>query len=148
MRVRLLAAAGGGLLFTSLLPGCGLAFGHEDVEVPNGAPGTESARDDAVIPDHNVSDDDTLIVVDDGAEIDEDCGGREVVVTADDAAVVLHGGCGLVRASGRGSTVDVGSADKIVLIGVDNIVSFASGDPEVVNHGRNTTVTEGGVARK
>ncbi|WP_017572744.1 DUF3060 domain-containing protein [Nocardiopsis halotolerans] len=147
MRVRLLAAAGGGLLLTCLLPGCGLASGHEDVEPPNGAPGTEDAAEGPAMPDHNVSTDDVLIVVDDGAEVSEDCGDREVVVTADDAVVVLHGSCGLVRATGRGSTVDVGSADKIVLVGVDNTVSFASGDPEVINHGRNTDVVQGGAAR-
>lgn len=141
-------AAGGGLLLTGLLPGCGLALGHEDVEQPNGAPGTEDASDEPAMPRHNVSTEDVLIVVDDGAEVSEDCGDREVVVTADDAVVVLHGACGLVRATGRGSTVDVGSADKIVLVGVDNRVSFASGEPEVINHGRNTTVAEGGTAQR
>ncbi|NKY99121.1 DUF3060 domain-containing protein [Nocardiopsis dassonvillei subsp. albirubida] len=150
MRVRLLVAAGGGLLITGLLPGCGLAFGHEDVEPPNGAPGTEGAsgEDGPDMPKHNVSTEDVLIVVDDGAEVSEDCGEREVVVTADEAVVVLHGDCGLVRATGRGSTVDVGSADKIVLVGVDNRISFASGEPEVINHGRNTTVAEGGTAQR
>ncbi len=148
MKVRLLVAVGGCLLLASFLSACGLAFGEEGVEQPRGAPGTGEATDEAVIPDHNVSDDERLIVVDDGAEVSEDCANREVIVTADHAVVVLHGGCGLVRATGRGSTVDVGSADKIVLIGVDNTVSFSSGDPEVINHGRNTTVTEGGVARE
>ncbi|WP_159941063.1 MULTISPECIES: DUF3060 domain-containing protein [unclassified Nocardiopsis] len=145
MKVRRLVAAGGGLLLVSLLPGCGLAF--EDVEEPRGAPGTEGAAGEAALPEHNVSDAEFLIVVDDGARLSEDCADREVVVTADDAVVVLHGDCGLVRATGRGSTVEVGSADKIVLVGVDNTVSFASGDPEVINQGRNTFVTEGGSAR-
>ncbi|PDP88719.1 hypothetical protein CQJ94_02950 [Glycomyces fuscus] len=148
MRVRLLVAAGSGLLLTGLLPGCGLAFGQEEVEPPKGAPGTEDASDEPAMPRHNVSTQDMLIVVDDGAEVSEDCGDREVVVTADDAVVVLHGDCGLVRATGRGSTVDVGSADKIVLVGVDNRVSFASGEPEVINQGRNTTVAEGGTAQR
>ncbi|MFD3683451.1 DUF3060 domain-containing protein [Nocardiopsis sp. NPDC058631] len=150
MRVRYLVGAGGALvsatLTTALLTGCGLAFGQDEPGEPPGAPLPEGATREAVVPEHNVINDDVLIIVDDGAEVSEECGDREVVVAADDAVVVLDGDCGLVRATGRGSTVDVGSADKIVLVGVDNTVSFASGDPEVINHGRNTTVTEGGSA--
>ncbi|MEE2038451.1 DUF3060 domain-containing protein [Nocardiopsis sp. CT-R113] len=150
MRVRYLLGAGGALvsasLSTALLTGCGLAFGQDGPDEPQGAPTPEGAAQEAVVPEHNVINDDVLIIVDDGAQVSEECGDREVVVSADDAVVVLDGDCGLVRATGRGSTVDVGSADKIVLVGVDNTVSFASGDPEVINHGRNTTVTEGGSA--
>lgn len=149
MRVRLLVSVGAGLLATCLLSGCGLPLGSEEhVEPPSGAPGTGGAASEDEVPEHNVSNDEALIVVDDGAEVREDCGDREVVVTADDAVIVLHGDCGLVRATGRGSSVDVGSADKIVLVGVDNTVSFASGTPEVVNQGRNTTVAEGGNAQE
>jgi hypothetical protein len=150
MRVRYLVGAGGALvsasLATVLLTGCGTAFGQEESAEPAVLPTPEEAAHEAAVPEHNVINEDVLIIVDDGAQVSEECGDREVVVTADDAVVVLDGDCGLVRATGRGSTVDVGSADKIVLVGVNNTVSFASGDPEVINHGRNTTVTEGGSA--
>lgn len=148
MRVRLLVVAGSGLLLASSLAGCGLAFGDGGAEEPRGAPGAREATEGVGAPDRNVINDEVLIIVDDGAELHEECGEREVVVSADDAVVVLDGSCGLVRATGRGSTIDVGSADKIVLVGVDNAVSFASGDPEVINHGRNTTVSEGGDAQE
>lgn len=150
MRVRYLVGAGGALvsasLTTVLLTGCGLAFGQDEADGPPHHPTPEGAANEAVDPEHNVINDEILIIVDDGAEVSEECGDREVVVSADDAVVVLDGECGLVRATGRGSVVDVGSADKIVLVGVDNTVSFAGGDPEVINRGRNTTVTEGGTA--
>lgn len=144
MRARLQLVACGAVLFGTVLTGCGLAFGREQVEGPDLPPGADAVT----IPEENVDADDVIIVVDDGSEVHEECAGREVVVSADDAVVVLDGTCGVVRATGRGSTVDVGSADKIVLVGVDNTISFADGEPTIVNQGRNTTVAEGGVARK
>jgi hypothetical protein len=145
MRVRLLAAAGGVLVLGSLLGGCGPNPDRagEAGEAAQG-PGAGGRDDDEVV--RAVDDEHELIIVDNGAEVREDCDGREVVVTADDAHVVLDGACTLVKATGRGTTVNVGSADKIVLVGVDNRVAFATGDPEVINHGRNTTVVEGGSA--
>lgn len=134
------------VVLTFLLSGCDLRdSAEEEAEDPQGAPGTDHTSDD-LGPEQNVSDDDVVIVVEDGTEVHQDCQGREVRVTADDAAVVLDGPCGLVRTSGRGTTVDVGTATKIVLVGVDNTVSFAEGEPEVVNQGRNTSVKEGGTA--
>ncbi|MDE3720344.1 DUF3060 domain-containing protein [Nocardiopsis sp. N85] len=145
MRARLQVAAGGTVLLSTLLTaGCGLALGREEVQGPPLPPGADAVT----IPEENVDTADVLVVVDDGSQIHAECAGREVVISADDAVVVLDGACGLVRTTGRGSTVDVGSADKIVLVGVDNTVSFAGGDPEVVNHGRNTTVAEGGSAEE
>ncbi|MFJ9552687.1 DUF3060 domain-containing protein [Nocardiopsis sp. NPDC101807] len=148
MRVRYLVGAGGALvsasLATVLLTGCGTAFGQDESDEPAVPPTPEDAAHEAAVPEHNVINEDVLIIVDDGAEVSEECGDREVVVTADDAVVVLDGDCGLVRATGRGSTVDVGSADKIVLVGVDNTVSFASGDPVDKTQARTTTVTVGG----
>ncbi|WP_436891899.1 DUF3060 domain-containing protein [Nocardiopsis dassonvillei] len=144
MRARLQVAAGGAVLLAAALAGCGPALGREQIEGPDLPPGTDAVT----IPEENVDAADVLIVVDDGSEIHEACEGREVVVSADDAVVVLDGTCGVVRTTGRGSTVDVGSADKIVLVGVDNTVSFAGGDPKIVNQGRNTTVAEGGVAEQ
>ena len=145
MRVRLLAVAGGIAVLGSLLTGCGLAFGGAD-EAEGAAHGPSAGGPGDEETEQAVDDEYELVIVDNGAEVREDCGNREVVVTADDANVVLDGACGLVKASGRGTTVNVGSADKIVLVGVDNEVAFASGDPEVINHGRNTTVVEGGSA--
>nr|WP_262391355.1 DUF3060 domain-containing protein [Nocardiopsis sp. CNR-923] len=122
----------------SALVGCAPARGGSDVAHP--------LRVGADAQSSPVNDDDTLVVAEDGAELHQDCDEREIVVTADDAVVVLDGPCGLVKASGRNTTVDVGSAVRIVLVGVDNTVSYAAGDPEVINHGRNTSVAEGGVA--
>ncbi|MBB5489355.1 DUF3060 domain-containing protein [Nocardiopsis metallicus] len=113
-------------------------------DLGQGSRGEESGADAA---EDNVVNDEVILVVDNGTQVHEDCANRKVVVSADDAVVVLDGPCGLVKATGRNSVVEVGAADKIVLVGVDNQVSFASGDPEVVNQGRNTTVSEGGSAQ-
>ncbi|GHC87933.1 hypothetical protein GCM10007079_32500 [Nocardiopsis terrae] len=142
---RLLGAAGGAVLVGFLGAGCG--FGpdrDEPVEVVH-TPGPDQGRDERD-PEVSVTNDEVIVIVEDGADVHDECANREVVVSADDATVVLDGECGLVRATGRGSVVEVGAAEKIVLVGVDNQVSFASGDPEVVNQGRNTTVSEGGTA--
>ncbi len=140
---RLLGIAGGAVLAGLLVAGCDSASGSDDLDEV--APTPELGRDrDQELP---VTNDEVIVVADDGAEIHEDCADREVVVTADDALVVLDGDCGLVKATGRNSVVEVGTAVKIVLVGVDNQVSFASGEPEVVNQGRNTTVSEGGAAQ-
>ena len=150
MRVRQLAVTSGAVLLTFFLGGCELSFLESGQKSDNEAAGADDiaggGRDDTE-PEHNTSNDDMLLVVDDGSEVYDDCGQREIVVTADDAVVVLDGSCGQVRAAGRGSTVDVGSADRIVLVGVDNRISFAEGDPEIINRGRNTTVTQGGAAK-
>ncbi|MFI6576493.1 DUF3060 domain-containing protein [Nocardiopsis sp. NPDC050513] len=138
MKVRLLATTGVLLIGASSLVGCAQARGGS--ELPDPLPVGADAQPSPV------SDEDTLVVSDDGAQVHQNCDDREIVVTADDAVVVLDGPCGLVKASGRNTTVDVGSAVRIVLVGVDNTVSFASGDPEVINHGRNTAVAQGGVA--
>ncbi|WP_116245244.1 DUF3060 domain-containing protein [Nocardiopsis sp. FIRDI 009] len=144
MKVQLLATTGVLLVGVSLLVGgCALGRGGAEVAGSPGVPAAPTGVDPSPGP---VSDEDTLVVDDDGAEVHQDCDDREIVVSADDAVVVLDGPCGLVRATGRGTTVDVGSAERIVLVGVDNTISFASGEPEVINHGRNTSVVEGGVA--
>lgn len=143
---RVLGATGGAVLMGLLMAGCGLDLGRDDLDEVSPPPGLGQGQEDEE-PEGNVTNDEVIVVVDDGAEIHEDCANREVVVSADDALVVLDGACGLVRATGRNSVVEVGAAEKIVLVGVDNQVSFASGDPEVVNQGRNTTVSEGGTAQ-
>ncbi|MCY9783002.1 DUF3060 domain-containing protein [Nocardiopsis sp. EMB25] len=144
MKVQLLATTGVLLVGTSfLVGGCSLVRGGAEAADSSDVSGAPTGADPSPGP---VSDEDTLVVADDGAEVRQDCGDREIVVSADDAVVVLDGACGLVRATGRGTTVDVGSAERIVLVGVDNTVSFAAGEPEVINHGRNTSVVEGGVA--
>lgn len=149
MRVGPLAIAGGAVLFALSLLGCEpgsfLAGGEEGQGAGQRGAG-EAPRQEQDPAEHNVAEDDVLIIVDDGSQVNGECEGREVVVTADDARVVLDGTCGMVRAAGRRSTVEVGSADKIVLVGVDNTVSYSSGDPEVVNRGRDTTVHQGGSA--
>ncbi|MEC3892090.1 MULTISPECIES: DUF3060 domain-containing protein [Nocardiopsis] len=150
---RVLRLVGGAALLGSLVVGCGVEQAAPD-EVDPGSGRTHAVdegrgstdEDREREPEGNVVDDEVILVVDDEADVHEDCEHRKVVVSADNAKVVLDGECGLVRASGRGSVVEVGSAEKIVLVGVDNKVSFAGGDPVVVNHGRNTTVTEGGDA--
>lgn len=141
---RVLSVAGVAVLAGLLVAGCGLDRDDLDEVAPTPDLGQEQENEE---PEDNVTNDEVIVVVDDGAEIHEDCANREVVVSADDAVVVLDGACGLVRASGRNSVVEVGAAEKIVLVGVNNQISFASGDPEVVNQGRNTTVSEGGTAQ-
>lgn len=143
---RVLGVAGGAVLTGLLVAGCGLGLDRDDLDEVAPTPDLGQEQEDEE-PEGNVTDDEVIVVVDDGAEVHEDCANREVVVSADDALVVLDGACGLVRATGRNSVVEVGTAEKIVLVGVDNQVSFASGDPEVVNQGRNTTVSEGGTAQ-
>ena len=142
---RVLGAAGAAALTGFLVAGCGLDLGGSGPKEVEPTPDLGRGSDEAE-PETGVSNDEVIVVVDDGAEVHEDCDHREVVVRADDAVVVLDGHCALVKATGRNSVVEVGAADKIVLVGVDNQVSFASGDPEVVNQGRNTTVSEGGTA--
>jgi hypothetical protein len=143
---RVLGVAMGAVLTGLLVVGCGLGPDREDLDEVAPTPDLGHGQEDEQ-PKGNVTNNEVIVVVDDGAEIHEECAHREVVVSADDALVVLDGDCGLVRATGRNSVVEVGAAEKIVLVGVDNQVSFASGDPEVVNQGRNTTVSEGGAAR-
>ena len=149
MRVVPLATVSGAVLLTLLLTGCGPGSFVSEGEGGEGADehgAGEASRQEQDPDERNVVEDDVLVIVDDGSQVNGQCEGREVVVTADDARVVLDGTCGMVRAAGRGSTVEVGSADKIVLVGVDNTVSYSSGDPEVVNRGRDTTVHQGGTA--
>ena len=149
MRVGPLVTVLGAVLLALLLVGCESGSFLPDGEGEEGADqhgAGEAPRQEQDPVEHNVIEDDVLVVVDDGSRVDGQCEGREVVVTADDAHVVLDGTCGMVRATGRGSTVEVGSADKIVLVGVDNTVSYSSGDPEVINRGRDTTVHQGGSA--
>lgn len=149
MRVGPLATLIGAALLALLLIGCepgplmSEGEGGESADQPGAG---EAPRQEQGSVEHNVVEDDVLVIADDGSQVDRQCQGREVVVTADDARVVLDGTCSMVRATGRGSTIEVGVADKIVLVGVDNTVSYSSGDPEVVNRGRDTTVHQGGSA--
>src|SRR5699024_8422117 len=150
MRVRLLTATGGAVALTFFLVGCESSFLGPDQESGNeatGAGGIADGSGERTEPEHNTSNDDMLLVVDDGSEGYDDCARREIVGTAEHAVVLSHGACEQVRATGRRSTVDVGSADRIVLVGVDTSASFIEGDPEVVNRGRHTTVTQGGTAK-
>lgn len=143
VRDRLWVTLGGVSLLGLLASGCGAqaeggaALG-EDAALP--ASGGQGLGAPEAHPER------TLVVEEDGARVHEDCDDREVLVRASDATVILDGACGLVKTTGRGSTVEVGSADKIIAVGVDNRVQYASGDPEVVNRGRNTTVSAGGSA--
>lgn len=149
MRVGPLVTAVGAVLLAFLLIGCEPGSFLPDEEGDEGADqhgAGEAPRQEQDAVEHNAVEDDVLVIADDGSQVDGQCEGREVVVTADDAQVVLDGTCGMVRAAGRGSTVEVGSADKIVLVGVDNTVAYSSGDPEVVNRGRDTTVHQRGSA--
>ena len=145
---RVLRVVLGTLLLGSLLVGC--EMGREAPEDAAPTPGSGQGRGAAQgeeEPEGNVIGDEVILVVDDETDVRVDCENREVMVSADRATVILDGDCGLVRATGRGSVVEVGSAEKIVLVGVDNEVSFARGDPEVINQGRNTSVHEGGQAQ-
>ncbi|MBR8743465.1 DUF3060 domain-containing protein [Nocardiopsis sp. MG754419] len=146
MTGRVLIGVGGVVLLGSLVAGCGAdRDSPEEIDPAHGAEQGQG-HDAATEPEGNVIDDEVIRVVDDEADVRVDCAEREVVVTADRATVVLDGACGVVRATGRGSVVEIGSAEKIVLAGVDNEITFAEGDPEVINQGRNTTVNASGDA--
>ncbi|KAA5825885.1 DUF3060 domain-containing protein [Saccharopolyspora hirsuta] len=86
-----------------------------------------------------------LIVKDNGAALTEDCRSRKVIVLASDADLTLHGPCSLVKVQGSNSTVEVGSAQKIIAVGTGGTVHYATGHPQVVNRGGND-VSPGGSA--
>ncbi|MDA3648715.1 DUF3060 domain-containing protein [Saccharopolyspora indica] len=85
-----------------------------------------------------------LIVRANGTSLTEDCAARKVIVLASDADLTLNGACSLVKVQGGNSTVDVGSAQKIIAVGPGSAVHYASGRPQVVNKGG--TVSQGGSA--
>lgn len=145
---RVLKAVCGTVLLGSLLAGCTTdQDAPENVAPTPGAGQGQGAVHGQEEPEGNVITDEMILVVDDETDVRTDCENREVIVSADRATVILDGDCGLVRATGRGTVVEVGSAVKIILVGVDNEISFAGGDPEVINQGRNTLVHEGGQAQ-
>ncbi|WP_170210124.1 DUF3060 domain-containing protein [Saccharopolyspora antimicrobica] len=85
-----------------------------------------------------------LIVRANGTSLTEDCAARKVIVLASDANLTLNGACSLVKVEGGNSTVDVGSAQKIIAVGPGSTVHYASGQPQVINKGG--TVAQGGSA--
>ncbi|WP_143186053.1 DUF3060 domain-containing protein [Saccharopolyspora kobensis] len=85
-----------------------------------------------------------LIVRANGTSLTEDCAARKVIVLANDAHLTLNGACSLVKVQGSNSTVDVGSAQKVIAIGSGSAVHYASGQPHVINKGG--TVAQGGAA--
>jgi len=79
--------------------------------------------------------------------VTEDCEDRDVNVTASGAEVVLNGRCGAVTVTGNDLTVHLGVADSIRVMGADNAVHHAEGEPDVTDIGINNTVSAGGDAQ-
>ncbi|TDQ48548.1 DUF3060 domain-containing protein [Actinorugispora endophytica] len=162
MRSRILAVAGTTVLVTAMAAGCGggidlrdengagisigedgdVSVGDGDTEIGiSGEEGSPGAADGgAVVTDELVN------VASDGGTVTEDCGGRDANVAADNATVTLNGACGLVTVLGNGNQVSVGEAAQVNVMGSDNTVRYASGEPNVTNLGSNNTVESGGDA--
>ncbi|WP_306371084.1 DUF3060 domain-containing protein [Nocardiopsis sp. CC223A] len=81
-----------------------------------------------------------------GGDLTEDCLGRAVNIASEDAEIVLNGACTTVTVAGSNLTVHIGSADSIHVIGADNTVYHASGDPDVTDLGGGNSVSSGGDA--
>ncbi|MDA3628379.1 DUF3060 domain-containing protein [Saccharopolyspora sp. WRP15-2] len=86
-----------------------------------------------------------LIVRDSGTKLTEDCQSRKVIVLGSDVDLTLNGTCTLVKVQGANSTVQVGSAQKIIAVGTGDTVRYATGQPQVINP-RGNDVSQGGSA--
>ncbi|WP_017571817.1 DUF3060 domain-containing protein [Nocardiopsis halotolerans] len=132
----------------------GVSVGGEDGEVSVGADGDVSVsnEDGEVTLDEgggvSVDGGGTLIISSaEGGSVTEQCeDGQNVNVTASDMEVVLNGGCGEVSVLGSGLTVHVGTADSIHVVGSDNTVHHAEGEPTVTDIGANNDISAGGDA--
>jgi hypothetical protein len=71
------------------------------------------------------------------------CNDRPISISGVSNSVTITGHCATVEVSGIENTVTVDSADKIVTSGMDNHVTYHSGDPEIPDPGRSNTVSRG-----
>ncbi|WP_285032279.1 DUF3060 domain-containing protein [Mycolicibacterium sp. lyk4-40-TYG-92] len=71
------------------------------------------------------------------------CNDRPISISGVSNSVTITGHCATVEVSGIENTVSVDSADKIVTSGMDNHVTYHSGNPEIPDPGRSNTVSRG-----
>lgn len=71
------------------------------------------------------------------------CNDRTINISGVSNSVTITGHCSTVQVSGIENTVTVDSADKIVMSGMDNHVTYHSGTPDIPNPGRSNTVSRG-----
>jgi len=87
-----------------------------------------------------------LTIGQDGAALTDNCKSRKVLVTASNVQVTLNGACALLKVTGNGSVINIGSAQKIITTGGGTIVRYATGNPRIVNKGGGSVITQGGTA--
>ncbi|MGX9670754.1 DUF3060 domain-containing protein [Mycobacterium sp. HM-7] len=71
------------------------------------------------------------------------CNDRRINISGVSNSVTITGHCSTVEVSGIENSVTVDSADKIVTSGMDNHVTYHSGNPEIPDPGRSNTVSRG-----
>lgn len=86
---------------------------------------------------------DTISVSGVGRNESIDCDGRVATVSGVDNQVVLTGHCARVDVSGVRNTVTVDESDAIVVSGMDNTVTYHSGNPELSKSGLDNTLDRG-----
>lgn len=118
-----------------------ISVGDDSTEVEISGDGTPGSSDGGALVT-----DELINVATDGGTVTQDCGGRSANVVASGATVTLNGSCALVTIAGSGNQVSVGSATEVSLLGSDNTVHYASGDPVVTDLGSGNVVEEGGDA--
>ncbi|QOS57844.1 DUF3060 domain-containing protein [Thermobifida fusca] len=88
--------------------------------------------------------DELITIATDGGTVDQECGGRSVNVVANSATVALTGSCALLTITGSDNQVSVESATEVSVLGSNNTVRYASGDPVVTDLGSGNSVEPGG----
>ncbi len=71
------------------------------------------------------------------------CAASVVSISGVDNTVLLTGHCARVDVSGVGNTVTVDESDAIEVSGMNNAVTYRSGNPELSNSGMNNTLEQG-----
>ncbi|MDT0327914.1 DUF3060 domain-containing protein [Nocardiopsis lambiniae] len=90
--------------------------------------------------------DDVLTIASGQGDVTEDCEGRAVNVVAERTRVVLNGSCTTVTVTGSDLDVHIGSVESVHIVGTDNTVHHASGEPTVTDLGSGNSVSPGGDA--
>ena len=71
------------------------------------------------------------------------CESRIVSISGVDNTVMLTGHCTLVVVSGVGNGVTIEESEAIVVSGMNNVVTFRNGSPELTKSGMNNTLERG-----
>lgn len=111
--------------------------------VPRGADAPTSSRVPAAAPPATTAPGETLMVL--GAEQSKTlvCAGNDVSVSGVRNTVVLTGPCAGLTVSGIGNVITVDSTPTITTSGIDNRITYRSGDPEVSTSGLGNIVERG-----